>query len=222
MHTSEHCSFLQYEILMMQIQKDDIRNIILKVAREEFVDKGFKDTSMRTIAQKSEVGLSNIYNYFKNKDEIFKEVLSGLLYALEDIMEKHNCPEGIDLYVANSKKYVCSQIEMFVDLIDNYKEDFRLLLFKSQGSQLENFREEWIGKQTVIGKEYMKILKEKYPLANVDISGFFIHTMSSWFISSISELVMHDLTHQELEQFITEYMSYSAAGWKSVMNISNL
>ncbi len=205
----------------MQIQKDDIRKTILQISRKEFIDNGFKNTSMRTIAQKADVGLSNIYNYFKNKDEIFREVLAGLFNALEDVMEEHNCPEGIDLYVINSEEYVCSQIGMFVDLVDNYKEDFRLLLFKSAGSQLENFREEWIGRQTLIGKEYMKILKEKYPTVNVDISDFFIHTMSSWFISSISELVMHDLTHSELEQFITEYMRYSTAGWKSVMYIGN-
>ena len=55
----------------MQIQKDNIRKKILEVARSEFIAKGFKDTSMRTIAKKGEVNLSNIYNYFSNKDEIF-------------------------------------------------------------------------------------------------------------------------------------------------------
>ncbi len=205
----------------MQIQKDDIRKIILQVARKEFFDNGFKDTSMRTIAQKADVGLSNIYNYFKNKDEIFREVLSGLLSDLDNVMAEHNCPEGIDLYILNSEEYVRSQIGIFVNLVDNHKDDFRLLLFKSAGSQLENFREEWIERQTKIGKEYMKILKQKYPTVNVDISDFFIHIMSSWFISSISELVMHHLTQAELEQFITEYMRYSTAGWKSVMNINN-
>lgn len=210
---NEQCSF-------MQTKKDDIRRTILKVARVEFIEKGFKDASMRIIAKKANVGLSNIYNYFKNKDEIFREILSGLLATLSKVEDKHNRPGDIDLYVDNTAKYARIQIKMFVDLIDNYKEDFKLLLFKSAGSSLENFREECIEAHTKTGKEYINLVKQKYPSTNSNISEFFIHTMSSWFMSSIAELVMHDLTHDELEKFITEYMKYSTAGWKNVMNIN--
>ncbi|MFA6871618.1 MAG: TetR/AcrR family transcriptional regulator [Bacteroidaceae bacterium] len=38
---------------------------------------------MRNIAKNTGVGLSNIYNYFKNKNEILEEVLKPLLQALE-------------------------------------------------------------------------------------------------------------------------------------------
>mgnify|MGYP002470759756 FL=1 len=55
----------------MQIPKDNIRNNILKAAENIFLEKGYSKTSMREIAAKSNVVLSNIYNYFKNKDEIF-------------------------------------------------------------------------------------------------------------------------------------------------------
>lgn len=205
----------------MQIQKKDIRNVILKVARKEFIDRGFKDASMRTIARKADVGLSNIYNYFKNKDEIFREVLSNLLNALDIIMDKHNCAEGIDLYVDNAEEYIREQIKMFIDLVDNYKEDFRLLLFKSADSELEYYKEECIEVYSKTGKKYIEMVKKKYPSINSNISDFFIHTMSSWFMSSVAELVMHDLTHEELEQFITEYMRYATAGWRSVMQIDN-
>jgi AcrR family transcriptional regulator len=34
----------------MQTQKNDIRETILEAAREEFLEQGFKETSMRTIA----------------------------------------------------------------------------------------------------------------------------------------------------------------------------
>ena len=52
----------------MQIPKDNIRNNILKAAENIFLEKGYSKTSMREIAAKSNVVLSNIYNYFKNKD----------------------------------------------------------------------------------------------------------------------------------------------------------
>lgn len=205
----------------MQIQKNDIRKTILKTAREEFIEHSFKNASMRRIAKKSGVGLSNIYNYFRNKNEIFREILSGLLSAMDKVMEEHNSPKYISIDIFSSDEYLRSQINMFVELIDNYKEDFKLLLFKSSGSSLENYREEFIELQTRVGKEYIALMKKKFPSINGGASDFFIHTMSSWWMSIIGELVMHDLSHQELEDFIREYMEFGTAGWKRVMQVKD-
>jgi TetR/AcrR family transcriptional regulator, cholesterol catabolism regulator len=211
---NEQCSF-------MQIQKGDIRKIILKIAREEFLGKNFKDASMRTIAKKSGVGLSNIYNYFTSKDEIFCEVLSGLLKAIDEVMLEHNSSKYISVDIFSSDEYMHSQINMFVELVANYKEDFKLLLFRSAGSSLENYREECTEQYTRTGKEYIALMKQKYPSINGDVSDFFIHTMSSWWMSIIAELVMHDLSHKALEDFIREYMEFGTSGWKRVMRIED-
>lgn len=76
----------------MQFKKEDIRQTIIDKAREEFLIKGFKDASLRTIAKDAGVGLSNIYNYFKNKDDLFCEVLAPTLTnsRLEKINESIN------------------------------------------------------------------------------------------------------------------------------------
>ena len=81
---------------MAQVQKEDIRRIILQAARGEFLQKGFKDTSMRTISRLSGVTLSNIYNYFRDKDEIFRAVLTPLLNAFEQLFAEHNSDDYIN------------------------------------------------------------------------------------------------------------------------------
>ena len=55
------------EIKLMQYPKDDIQKEILKAAEKVFLENGFPKASMREIAQEAQVGLSNIYNYFKNR-----------------------------------------------------------------------------------------------------------------------------------------------------------
>ena len=82
----------------MQTQKTDIHKIILEVSRKEFLMHGFKDTSMRTIAKKSGVSLSNIYNYFKDKDEILQAVLQSLINYLSKIQTEHNDTNKIDTH----------------------------------------------------------------------------------------------------------------------------
>lgn len=203
----------------MQTKKEDIRKNILEVARKQFLQKGFKNTSMRKIAKEAGVVLSNIYNYYENKDEIFCEVLSGVLQAMDKVMDEHNSSEYISIGIFTSDEYMRIQIDMFVELINDYKEDFNLLLFKSAGSSLENFRNETIDTHTQTGIEYIALMKQKYPEINGEISEFFIHTMSSWWMSIISELVMHDLSHEALQKFIREYMEFGTAGWQKVMRV---
>ncbi len=60
----------------MKEENIDIRQVLLETAREAFLEKGYKAVSMREISEKSGVGLSNIYNYFESKDELFKVVLT--------------------------------------------------------------------------------------------------------------------------------------------------
>jgi hypothetical protein len=62
-------------------------------------------------------------------------------------------------------------------------------------------------------------MKIKYPHVNTDVSDFFVHTMCSWWIDILGELVMHDLERKELERFISEYIEYGTAGWKKLMKV---
>jgi AcrR family transcriptional regulator len=203
----------------MQTKKTDVRKVILEVAKVEFLKKGYKNASMRTIAKNTGVGLSNIYNYFKNKDEILEEVLKPLLQAFNIMIEEHNSPEYISLDIFISKEYQQKQINMFVKLILKYREELNLLLFQVHGSSLENFHDEYTNRHTEKGLEYMLKMKEKYPHINTDISDFFMHTISSWWISIIGEIVSHDLEDNEIQKFITEYMEFGTAGWERIMRV---
>lgn len=203
----------------MQTKKSGIRKVILEVARTEFIEHGFKNASMRIIAKNARVSLSNIYNYFQNKDEILLEVLSPLLDAFDKLLIEHNSSENLTLDIFYSDKYFVRQTNLFVDLIVTLKDELKLLLFQSYGSSLENFRDKYIDRHTEIGLEYIHKMKEKYPQVNTNISDFFIHTMSSWWLSIIGEIVSHNLSTEEIEKFISEYIAFGTAGWKKIMEV---
>jgi AcrR family transcriptional regulator len=54
-----------------QRHKDDLKGIILKAAKELFLERGFEETSMRNIAEKIEYSPATIYLHFKDKNEVF-------------------------------------------------------------------------------------------------------------------------------------------------------
>ena len=55
---------------------EDRKQLIVETAKKLFADKGYAATGLRSIAEKADVSIGNIYNYFKNKEEIIKYILS--------------------------------------------------------------------------------------------------------------------------------------------------
>lgn len=52
------------------------RSCILKAAKEVFLQNGYSETTMARIAEKAGMPVSSLYNFFRNKEDIFKS--SGL------------------------------------------------------------------------------------------------------------------------------------------------
>ncbi|MFZ5810754.1 MAG: TetR/AcrR family transcriptional regulator [Thermodesulfobacteriota bacterium] len=203
----------------MQIKKDTIHAGVLAIAREEFLKKGFKDANMRVISRKAGVSLSNIYNYFSSKDALFQEVLAPTIAALGEIIHEHNNKANLTIDIFESQEFIMKYTRLYMDLILKHKGELRILLFKSHGSSLEDFKERYIELFTQTGLEYLLLMKERHPQINIAVSDFFIHIMSSMWISILGELVTHDLDRQELEKFISEYIVYGTAGWKKLMHV---
>lgn len=207
----------------MQIKKKNIRRKIIQVAKQEFISSSFKNTSMRTIAKKANVTLSNIYNYFESKDEILVEILNPLLLAFEKLTKAHNGANRITVDWFTIETYQQRMLDDFLEIINNYRPELKLLLFRANGSSLENYTATLIDQHTEMGIEYFKLMKQRYQYINDDISPFFIHTASSWWVAIISEIVSHEeLTEKEIRHFIKNYITFGTAGWKTLMNIEKI
>lgn len=60
----------------MQVKKEEIKNKIVSVAERLFITRGYENTSLKQIADRSSISKSNIYRYFISKEEIY-EFLTG-------------------------------------------------------------------------------------------------------------------------------------------------
>lgn len=128
----------------MQVQKDDVKNKILKSSEELFLMNGYNQTSLNDVAKKCGISKSNIYNYFKSKNSIFNcltsdakakfEFISDLLSrssfegsenlqeGLTSLIFNHILPvkEGVILIYDREKEETESQyISNLLDVINN-------------------------------------------------------------------------------------------------------
>ncbi|HPI93294.1 MAG TPA: TetR/AcrR family transcriptional regulator [Deltaproteobacteria bacterium] len=92
------------------------RTVILRSARELFHKKGFYGTTMEDIAQYSGFDRRTIYNHFKNKEDVFAALISGILTDIDTVFNEIGNEKGssldklrelvlrlLDLYIDNSQ-----------------------------------------------------------------------------------------------------------------------
>ncbi len=65
-------------------RRDERRETILDVAQACFLDQGFAATSMSTIAAKVGGSKGTLYNYFKNKEELFAAMMQRMCRELQE------------------------------------------------------------------------------------------------------------------------------------------
>ena len=73
---------------MAQIQKDEVREAIVRSAKEEFLAHGYEKASMRSIAVHSRMTVGNLYRYFKSKEELNSTIVSPTYSAINSLVEK--------------------------------------------------------------------------------------------------------------------------------------
>jgi AcrR family transcriptional regulator len=70
-------------------EKEQRRSAILRAARKEFFEKGFRSVTVENIARRAELSKGAIYLYFKSKEEIYAQIL------LRDIDKLHERVETL-------------------------------------------------------------------------------------------------------------------------------
>lgn len=206
----------------MQIKKDYTREQIVEVARRIFLKRGYVKTSMRDIAAGVGIGVSNIYNYFKSKDELFRHIVSPLIIKLERMMrEHHNVKDQGDFLccaTGQSNGMVGDHVREYMLLINNHRDELKLLLYQSQGSSLENFIDTYTDECTQLILAFMNEFKRKYPEYGVTQTPFTYHVHTVWMFSFISEVIKHDLPVDEIRRALEDYIQFEFGGWRTLMN----
>ena len=121
---------------MPQILKREIKEKILSSALDCFLEKGFRSASMREIAQTAGIAAGNIYNYFKNKEEVFSTLIEPVLREVTAIFGV-----GTDdlpmLNMADGLGISGRKMDAFIDLYQKNRSVFMLLFEKSDSTKFE-------------------------------------------------------------------------------------
>lgn len=191
-------------------------NNILNSAKAEFLQKGFKDASLRNIAKQAGVTTGAIYGYFKDKDEIFvtlvKDVLNGFFDLIKEVEEEERnlIKEGMGFpsQIFSAKN---SHLRYLKYLYDNY-DICKLVIMCSAGSSVENFMDQFMEKSLQELNELIQSLK-----INSNIDEFTIHIIVEFYIKSITEFIKHDVPYETAVKQFENINTFFFAGWKELI-----
>ena len=206
----------------MQTKKEHVREQIAAAAKEVFLRKGFMKTAMHDIAKGAGVGVSNIYNYSESKDELFRHIVSPLTDELERMMREHHNVKDQENFLCyatgQSNRMVGDHVKEYMLLINNHRDELKLLLYQSQGSSLENYIDTYTDECTRLVLAFMDEFKRNYPEYGATQTSFTYHVHMVWMFSFISEVIKHNLPADEIRRAIEDYIQFEFGGWRSLMN----
>ncbi len=203
---------------MAQVKKDEVRQSILRAARKEFILFGFQGANLRDIAQRADQKPGNIYNYFKNKDDLFRGVVAETLDAIETGMQfiKDWRPSEIQpAYTLEDERRTLLQIIAFVD---RYRDDVYLIAFKAQGSSLSPLKEELISEsKRVFARTISEVVNFSGGKYSYTPSEFFFASLNRYFLESMLEMVRLEMTYDDMVAYIDEMLVFYYHGLLALM-----
>jgi AcrR family transcriptional regulator len=189
---------------------------ILACAKEEFLNKGYTEASIRTIAQNAGVSTSTIYTRYSDKEGLFRFLVEPAVNGLKELLQQSlSSFSSLPGNEQNEKfmEYSNRGFEAVIAYIYKYFSEFKLLITKAPGNYYQKFLEELVALDTDCTKKFLTQAGSK-ALAEGRVTDGFLHVVSSAFYSGIFEVVIHDMPMEEAKKYINELRAFYGNGWK--------
>ena len=195
---------------------------ILDAGKTEFLEKGFRAASLRSIVRKAIVTTGAFYGYFRNKEELFDALVKEQADYFTEEFQKVTCdfqelpPEG--------QKAAMGQVSGewmlgILDYIYDHFNAFRLLLSCAEGTKYENFIHQIVEIEVKSTHDFIEVMRQNgEEIQQVDPQ--LEHILISGMFSAFFEIVIHSMPKEQAKEYARELHTFQVAGWKKIMGLS--
>jgi AcrR family transcriptional regulator len=138
------------------VLKDETKDKIIQIAKQEFLEKGFMFSSTREIVKKAQISKGNLYNYFHSKEELFYAIITPFYHQFSYFLQQLCGHAGAENFTLKNVKLVSKNIAEF---IKDYRNEFILIMDKSEGTKYAGYKEETIA---ALHQHFAKNLKPEF------------------------------------------------------------
>ena len=192
---------------------------IHEAAKAEFLQKGYKDASLRNIVKSLGKTLGAFYGYYKSKEELFEALVGEhyqyLIDRFKDAQKQFaDLPHERQPDVMSDISGVC----MFDMLHYAYQhlEECKLILCCSEGTRFSKLIDEMVEIETKGTHDYLAVL-EKIGRPAPPIDERLEHILITGMFNTFFELIIHEMPLEEAKHYLKEMRDFYTAGWMKIM-----
>lgn len=199
----------------MARQIEGVAERIVDAAKREFLDKGYVDASLRTIAAEADTSTNSIYVRFGDKEGLFsaivEPVLNGMTERFIRIQEKFHLmtPEE---QAERMPKYADGGTSELIDYMYEHLEEFRLLLDASYGTRFHNFVDELVRIEVEYTYKFMEAVGYSDKFGDA-VTQKLLHIVTTSRFESIFEIIRHGMSREEATEYIELLIRYHRCGF---------
>lgn len=188
----------------MQVLKDEVRDKVLESALIEFFEQSFQKSSMRRIAKRAGVTVGNLYRYFKNKEELFYEVVRPAYHTIISLINESPSPE----YYSNTtfKNFIKHKVQCILELYQNHWRELRILIDGSEGTEYEQSKQHII---LLVEKRMLAEMKARahgYEL--IDRHPFIVRVIATSFIEGLVTIFRECPEEENAARVIAQFQNF--------------
>lgn len=195
---------------------------VLLCAKREFLAKGFKDSSLRTIAQAAGTSTGSIYTRFKSKEGLFQAVVGPVVEGLtgwfsdmqESFHQRDQAEQKQQMY-----SYTQSNMAVFVEYVYDHFDVFRILLTGADGTEYVNFVNDLVEIELDYTIKFMEFTENEY-LQNGEADRDFLHIINSMYYTGIFEVVLHNMKKEDGIRYAKKLSEFHYAGFERLFHMT--
>ena len=203
----------------MAKQIEGVYERILECAKQEFLEKGYLDASMRTIALKAGTSTNSIYVRFQDKEGLF-EALVGRQYSyFMDCFCKAQAdfaglpPESQPEHLSSISGWCMMEMLLYAY---EHLDEFQLILTCSEGTRFSGMIDEMVEIESKGTHDYLAVLRQLgRPAPPIDPK--LEHILITGMFNAYFELIIHEMPLDQAKAYLEELRSFYTAGWMKIM-----
>ena len=204
----------------MAKQIEGVAERILTAAKQEFLEKGYVDASLRTIATAANTSTNSIYVRFGDKEGLFSAIVEPVLSEMierflkiqEDFHQMNRAAQA-----AQMPEYSDGGTAELMDYMYEHLDAFRLLLDASYGTRFHNFVDELVRIEVEYTYKYMETVG--YPAQFGDaLTEKLLHIVTTSRFESIFEVIRHGMSREEAKKYIELLSRYHRTGFLAIFS----
>lgn len=199
----------------MARQIEGVAERIVDAAKREFLDKGYVDASLRTIAVEADTSTNSIYVRFGDKEGLFSAIVEPVLNEMTErfirIQERFHLmtPEE---QAERMPKYADGGTSELIDYMYEHLEEFRLLLDASYGTRFHNFVDELVRIEVEYTYKFMEAVGYSDKFGDA-VTQKLLHIVTTSRFESIFEIIRHGMSREEATEYIELLSRYHRCGF---------